>query len=136
MKKIVKWIGIGVGGLLALLVLVAMGLSWRASVRLNRIYSITPEAVGIPTDPAAIKEGERLVSIYCTNCHGSGIGGTDFFNDPTLAVVDAPNLTGGVGGVGAQLSDADWVRAIRHGVDSTGKPLFIMPSRNFFYFSD
>lgn len=136
MKKIIKWIGIGAGGLLALLVLVAIGLSWRASVRLNRTYTITPEAVSIPTDPDAIKEGERLVSIYCTNCHGSDIGGADFFNDPSLAVVDAPNLTGGEGGVGAQLSDADWVRAIRHGVDPSGKPLFIMPSRNFYFFSD
>jgi len=136
MKKIIKWIGIGVGGLLALLVLVAFMLSWCANDRLNKISNITPEAVIIPTDPAAIKEGERLVSIYCTNCHGDGIGGADFFNDPTLAIIDAPNLTGGEGGVGAHLSDADWVRAIRHGVDPAGKPLFIMPSGNFYFFSN
>lgn len=136
MKKIIKWIGIGIGGLFVLLVLVVLGLSWRASVRLDRTYTITPEAVVIPTDTAAIEEGGRLVAIYCTNCHGDDLGGADFFNDPALAVIDAPNLTGGEGGVGAQLRDVDWVRAILHGVDPAGKPLFIMPSRNFYLFSD
>lgn len=136
MKKTIKWIGIGVSGLFVLLVLVVFGLSWRASVRLDRTYHITPEAVIIPTDTAAIEEGGRLVAIYCTNCHGDGIGGADFLNDPALAVIDAPNLTGGEGGVGAQLRDVDWVRAIRHGVGPVGKPLFIMPSRNFYLFSD
>lgn len=136
MKRIIKWMGIGIGGLFVLLVLVVFGLSWGASIRLDRTYNITPEAVVIPTDTAAIKEGGRLVAIYCTTCHGDGIGGADIFNDPALAVIDAPNLTGGDGGVGEQLRDVDWVRAIRHGVDPAGKPLFIMPSRNFYSFSD
>lgn len=136
MKKMLKWIGIGGSGLLVLLVLLILGLSWRASARLNRSYKITPDALTIPTDPAAIKEGERLTAIYCANCHGADLGGADFFNDPALAVIDAPNLTSGAGGVGAQLSDADWVRALRHGVDPVGRPLFIMPSRNFYFFSD
>ena len=136
MKKIIKWIGIGGSGLLVLLLLVVFGLSWRASVRLNRTYNITPEALTIPSATDAINEGERLTAIYCANCHGANLGGADFFNDSALAVIDAPNLTGGEGGIGAQLSDVDWVRAIRHGVDPTGRPLFIMPSRNFYFFSD
>ncbi|MCE7985874.1 MAG: cytochrome c [Caldilinea sp. CFX5] len=136
MKRILKWIGLGSGGLVVLLLLVAFGLSWRASSRLNRRYDITPKAVVIPTDAAAIAEGERLTAIYCADCHGDDLGGADFFNDPALAVVDAPNLTGGQGGVGAQMTDADWVRAIRHGVGPDGRPLFIMPSRNYYFFSD
>ncbi len=64
------------------------------------------------------------------------MGGADFFNDPALAVIDAPNLTPGQGGVGAHFSDADWVRAIRHGIDPTGRPLLIMPSRNYYHLSD
>ncbi len=136
MKTIIKRIGVGIGGLLALLMLISIGLSWSANNRLNKTYSITPEAVFIPTDQTSLIEGERLVSIYCSNCHGDGMKGSDIFNDPALAVIDAPNLTSGEGGVGAQFNDIDWVRAIRHGVDPTGKPLFIMPSRNFYFFSD
>lgn len=136
MKRMIKWIGLGVCGLLVLLLLVAFGLSWRASSRLNRIYDITPEALFIPPAVDAIAEGQRLVAIYCADCHSDDLGGADFFNDLTLAVVDAPNLTRGQGGIGAQLTDADWVRAIRHGVGHDGNPLFIMPSRNFYSFSD
>lgn len=136
MKKISKWIGLGVGGLLGVLLLAALGLSWRASSRLDRRYDITPAPVSIPTDASAVAEGKRLVAIYCANCHGADVGGADFFNDPALAVVDAPNLTRGRGGVGDQLTDTDWVRAIRHGIDRNGKPLFIMPSRNYYPFSD
>ena len=46
MKKIIKWLGLGIGGLLVLLLLAALGLSWRASSRLNRRYDITPAPVG------------------------------------------------------------------------------------------
>ena len=136
MKRIIKWIGLVIGGLFVLLLLVALGLSWRASSRLNRSYTITPEAVSLPTDAIAMAEGERLAAIYCTNCHGNDLGGADFFDDPALAVIDAPNLTRGAGGVGAQMSDGDWVRAIRHGLDPAGRPLFIMPPPNFHFFSD
>ncbi|MCB0126455.1 MAG: cytochrome c, partial [Caldilineaceae bacterium] len=136
MKKIIKWLSLGTGGLLILFLLVALGLSWRASSRLNRHYNISPEPLVIPTDAPAIEEGKRLVAIYCADCHGADLGGAEIFHDPALAVVDAPNLTRGQGGVGNGLTDSDWVRAIRHGVDRNGKPLFIMPSRNFYAFSD
>ena len=37
---------------------------------------------------------------------------------------------------GGDYADADWVRAIRHGVGNDGKPLVIMPSQYFNKFSD
>jgi len=136
MNKILKWSGMVGGGILALLLLALFGLSFSVSTRLDRRYDIAPEPVVIPTNPAAIEEGRRLVAIHCTGCHGDNVGGADFFNDPALAVIDAPNLTRGQGGAGAHFSDADWVRAIRHGIDPTGRPLLIMPSRNYYHFSD
>lgn len=136
MKKTLKWIGILLGGLIVLVLLAVFGLSLSANARLNKTYAINPETVTIPTDAASIEEGKRLVSIYCTSCHGDDLGGTAFFNDPSLARVDAPNLTRGQGGAGAEFADADWVRAIRHGVDPEGKPLFIMPAGDFYNFSD
>ncbi|MEZ4679898.1 MAG: cytochrome c [Caldilineaceae bacterium] len=136
MKKTIKWLSWGSGGLLILFLLVALGLSWRASSRLNRRYDIPPEPLAIPSDAPALDEGKRLVEIYCADCHGADMGGANVFTDLALAVVDAPNLTRGQGGVGGQLTDSDWIRAIRHGVDHNGKPLFIMPSRNYYAFSD
>jgi len=34
-------------------------------------------------------------------------------------------------GIGGSYTDADWVRAIRHGVDPDGKPLVLMLSQEF-----
>jgi mono/diheme cytochrome c family protein len=136
LKKVFKWIGIVLGGLIGVIMLAVLGLSFRANARLNKTYQIQPEVVTIPTDGDAIAEGERLASFYCTGCHGANLGGTDFFNEPALAVVDVPNLTSGNGGIGNQYSDADWVRAIRHGIDPQGKPLFVMPAKDFYFLND
>ena len=136
MKKVLKRIGIMFGGLIGVIILAILGLSFSANARLNRIYQVQAEAVTIPTDSASIEEGKRLASFYCAGCHGEDLSGTDFFNDPALAVVDAPNLTAGNGGVRSLYNDTDWVLAIRHGVDPHGKPLFVMPSKDFYYLSD
>jgi mono/diheme cytochrome c family protein len=136
MKKVFKWIGIVLGGLIGVIILAVLGLSFRANARLNKTYQIQPETVSIPADSYAIAEGERLASFYCTGCHGENLGGTDFFSEPALAVIDTPNLTSGNGGIGNQYSDADWVRAIRHGVDPQGESLFIMPAKDFYYLND
>jgi mono/diheme cytochrome c family protein len=38
--------------------------------------------------------------------------------------------------VGARYTDADWVRAIRHGVRPDGSPLLFMPTANFYHLTD
>jgi hypothetical protein len=48
-----------------------------------------------------------------------------------FAKLAAPNLTRGTGGIGAAYSDADWERAIRHGIRPDHTPLMIMPSDAF-----
>jgi mono/diheme cytochrome c family protein len=136
MRKVLKWVGIVIGSLIALVVVAAAGLNFSSNARLNKSYDIQPESVSIPGDAAGIAEGEHIARVYCAGCHGDDFGGKIFFNDPALAVVYAPNLTPGEGGAGAYFTDEDWVRAIRHGVDPEGKPLFIMPSNDFYHFSD
>jgi mono/diheme cytochrome c family protein len=136
MRKVLKWIGIVLGSLVGLILVLVLILSTMSNARLNKTYDIQPAAVAIPADDASLAEGQRLANIYCGGCHAKDYSGTDFFNEPALAIVDAPNLTSGEGGIGGKYSDEDWVLAIRHGVDSQGKPLFIMPSKDFYYFSD
>ncbi len=136
MKKLLIIAGIVLGGLVAVLVVVVGALYANGSARLSRTYDIQPDAVALPNDAEALAEGKRLASIYCASCHGENFAGTDFFNDPALAVVDAPNLTAGRGGIAASYTDSDWVRSVRLGVDPQGRPLFIMPSKDFYYFSD
>jgi mono/diheme cytochrome c family protein len=136
MRKALKWIGIVVGGLVGLVVLIVAGILVSTGMRLNRTYDIKPEAVAIPMDAAAIERGRDWVVPYCTGCHGEDLSGTVIFDDPSLGLIQASNLTSGQGGVGGTYGDADWVLAIRHGVGADGRPLLIMPSGDFYYFSD
>jgi mono/diheme cytochrome c family protein len=136
MKKVFKWIGIVVGGLAGLLVLALAGLYLSAEFRFNKTYDITPEPVTIPADAASLEIGKHWAEIHCQTCHGEDLGGGPFFDDPSLGYADAPNLTSGKGGIGATYTDADWVRALRHGINHDDTSVFIMPSNDFYYLSD
>ena len=138
MRKVLKWLGIVLGGLLVVLVIAVISLYLVAQGRLNRDYDVQAAAITIPTDEAALARGEHLVQAVsaCTGCHGDDLGGQAFIEDPMVGVIYSSNLTAGAGGVGAIYSDEDWARAIRHGVRPTGKPLLVMPSQHFYRYSD
>ncbi|MCI0396377.1 MAG: cytochrome c [Chloroflexi bacterium] len=105
--------------------------------RLRRTYDVEAEIVVIPTGEATIARGRELVQVgLCTECHGSNLAGRISINDPTLGQIYASNLTRGRGGVGQGYSDADWVRAIRHGIGPDGRSLVITPAQFYYYLSD
>lgn len=133
MKKALKWIGIGLAGLVGLVVVAGVVLSFIGGSRLNRSYDIQVETIAIPTDEAAIARGRHLAETltFCQKCHGDNLGGDVFDDEPFIATIPAPNLTSGRGGVGATYSDADHVRAIRHGVNPDGRGLLFMHSDIF-----
>lgn len=136
MKRILKWIGIIVGGLVALVVIAVLGMIVSADSRFNKKYDIQAEAVVIPTNEASLAVGKHWAEMHCQGCHGEDLSGGPFFEDPALGYVDAPNLTSGQGGIGGAYTDADWVRAIRHGIKQDGTSVFIMPSNDFYYLGD
>jgi cytochrome c553 len=126
------------GILLILLVVCCIGVVVvviiQSNSALNKTYDVAAEEVPISDDPEVIARGEYLANTValCTECHGENLGGdATFIDDPVLGTVGAPNLTTGKGGVGETFTDADYVRAIRHGVDPEGKPLVIMPAKDF-----
>ena len=136
MRSTLKWIGIGIGGLAAIVVLAVVALYVSATWRLNKSYTIVPETVHIETDTASLERGERLTAVYCIECHAEDLGGKPFFDDPALGRVPGANLTAGQGGIGRFYEDKDWVQAIRHGLAADGRPLLIMPSADYYYLSD
>jgi cytochrome c553 len=137
MKKILKRIGIGI---LSLIVLGIVLVTVISTVRWNRDYEnfdIPVETIQIPSDESAVAYGEHIaVTRYCGSCHGDDLSGGYLMNEPVLAVVPAPNLTSGLGGVGLTNSDEDWIRAIRHGVGHDKRGLIGMPSRIWNQISD
>jgi mono/diheme cytochrome c family protein len=136
MKNVLKWLGIVLGGLFGLAILVFVSLNLVMGYRLSRRYSIEAEPVAIPTDEAARTRGAKWVSVLCVDCHGDDLAGQVIFEDPMLGHIASSNLTPGRGGVGGGYTDADWVRAIRHGVGSDGRPLLVMPSTDSYYLGD
>lgn len=138
MNRWLKRILIALGGLVGILVLAAAAVYGASSARLRRTMSVASASVPVPADAASIERGRHFVVAIgkCGDCHGDDLGGKVFIDDPAFGHVVAPNLTRGRGGVGGASSNADWERAIRHGVARNGRPLLIMPSMAFTYLSD
>jgi mono/diheme cytochrome c family protein len=137
MRTVLKWIGIGLGILVGLVVLAIVAVFVISEARINKVYTFDVPDVPIPTDEESIARGEHLASSIrdCVGCHGENLGGQLFFEDPAIGVLYATNLTSGEGGIGDTYTDEDWVRAIIFGVDPEGTPLAAMPS-NEYYFMD
>ncbi|HSL70669.1 MAG TPA: c-type cytochrome, partial [Longimicrobiales bacterium] len=85
-----------------------------------------------------VTRGEHIARAIgtCTLCHAEDLGGTVYADMGPVGLVAGPNLTRGRGGIGASLTDRDWVRAIRHGVRRDGTSLIVMPSEVFTFLND
>ena len=137
MKTVLKWVGRVLGGLIGLIVIAAIAVFVISNATVNKHFDITPEDVVVPTDAESVAQGKHIVETRgCQDCHGDNLAGQELINEPNLAVLYSKNLTSGEGGVGSKLTDADWVRAIRHGVDENGRALLIMPSEVYWYLGD
>lgn len=109
----------------------------QTEMRFNRQYVVEAAELTIPSDSASLATGEHLAQIKgCQDCHSENLAGKVFLDDPALGRIVATNLTKGKGGLPADYSDADWVRALRHGINRDGKPLLIMPSDEIAQLSD
>jgi mono/diheme cytochrome c family protein len=126
-----------VGGLVGLVLLVVLGASVVSGMRLKKHYAVTGKAVPQPSDSASLARGKALATLYgCTGCHTPNLGGQQLIDAFPFAKLATSNLTRGEGGIAATYSDADWDRAVRHGVKWDGTPLFLMPSHAFNRMSD
>jgi cytochrome c5 len=138
MNRSLKWIGIVLGSLIGLLLLTGVVLFLIGNGRLNKTYDFPPSNITIPTDAASIEFGRHRAEILCEGCHGKDLSGIEqWFNAGPLGVVDSANLTTGEGGFGREAAfDEDYVKAIRHGIDPQGKPIFMPAVVSTAYLSD
>lgn len=103
----------------------------RYAARRDRVYAVTAAGPAIPNDEATVSRGRHLATTLggCAECHGADFGGKLMGDDPPIRVV-APNLTRGAGSATAGYTDADWYRAIVHGVNRQQRSLLVMPSKD------
>ncbi len=129
LKKIAVWTGRILLVLLLLLSLATLFIYSSTEKRLNKKYSFSEPELAIPSDSGSIRKGMHLYQIRsCGDCHGAKLEGGMFMNDSKLLQLTAPNLTKGKGGLPDNYTSKDWVRVLRHGVDKTGKSLWMMPA--------
>jgi mono/diheme cytochrome c family protein len=136
MKRLLKWLGYAV----AVLVVIVLGLVIATTVlydrKRNRVVTLDVKGVTVASDEATLARGRYLfASRGCGDCHAANGAGRVFIDTPDGSFrVRSPNIS--PRGVVANYTDADWVRAIRHGVKPDGRPIFIMPSEDYNRFTD
>lgn len=125
-----RWLGISLGALAALAA-TALGTLYALSARtISEAHAVTAPtfALPLPTDSAALAEGERLARTRgCLGCHGDDLGGRVFFSERGVAHLPAPNLTRLV----RERTPAELERAIRHGIRTDGTALYAMPAEMY-----
>src|SRR5215208_1132021 len=128
MKRFMRCSGILLGGLIGLILLAGLALYPIGLKTLARSYPNIPVAtINIPNDPEAIERGRHIATIWaCTKCHEDDLSGKLISNDPFSGTIPASNLTSGSGGIASSYNDADWIRAIRHGVKPNGRAEILM----------
>lgn len=133
MKRILKWLGIGIGSIAALALCAAAYLFIASQRVVARTYDAPLGTFNAPSDAQSVRKGERLATIYgCNNCHGKDLAGTDMFDKPGIAHITAPNLTAFV----KDYTDAELERLIRRGIKSDGRSAWIMPSSMYANLTD
>ena len=136
MRKSLKTAGSIVGTLFVLVIMAGtiFYLGGQSDTRERR--EVTPAITSVEVDSGVVARGAHLSKILsCNLCHGEQLQGKVFTDAPPFLAV-ATNLTSGTGGVGRTYTDADWDRAIRHGVKPNGQQMVVMPSALFHALSD
>ena len=137
MKRTLKWLGIVLGGLIGLVLILAVVLFLVGRNRLNNAPEVATAPVTVVDDAESVENGRTFATISsCTGCHGQQLEGSLMIDEAPIGTIPAPNLTSGAGGVGSRYTDADWERAIRHGVNADDEVMVIMSSNHYAAYSD
>jgi len=132
-SKLVKRGSIVVSVLLVVIAAAAAGGYVASEKVITAKVTVPVEQVAVPTDSLSIERGRHLATAIskCVDCHGQDFGGQLVMDAPPIGHIGGPNLTRGKGGIGAQLKDEDYVRAVRHAVARDGHKIPMMPSSEY-----
>jgi mono/diheme cytochrome c family protein len=119
-------------------VLAGGAITWLTDRKMHRRVALPPVQVTFTATDGQLAHGEYLFNTRgCMECHGADGGGHVVIDDKDSGFfVRAPNITSGVESPARAYTDADWVRALRHGVKPSGEPLQIMPSDEYAHMID
>ncbi|MBX9928187.1 MAG: cytochrome c [Gemmatimonadaceae bacterium] len=138
MNAWVRRAGFAVGGVVGVVALAAGAVYGVTEQRFNRAWPEVGQPVALTSDSAIIARGEHLVRAIadCTGCHYPDFGGGLFVDAGPVGTLYSANLTGGEGSRTATYTDADWERAVRHGLGPDRKPLKYMVATDYEHLSN
>jgi cytochrome c553 len=134
-RRVVKWIGISIGGIVGFALLGTTIVYMVIGIDLSKSFEVPVTEVAVPIEYASTAEGQRLARTRgCLNgCHGDTVTGDVFFEMPDGTVLVAPDLATAA----KKYSAAELERIIRHGVRPDGTSVLLpMPSEMFYNLSD
>ena len=134
MKKVFKWTGFVVTGIVAVALIAYSWLYFASERVLSRQFPVAAQvAPVIPTADADITEGRRIAQLAgCLHCHGDNLDGGLVDDIPHLARIVAPNISVML----PAYSDAQLVSVLRKGVKPDGHGVLFMPSEMFRHLGD
>ena len=138
LRRVMRRVALLAGALVSVFVLVVALLWLRSEQLIARVHTVPTARLSLAADSVTLARGQHIARTMgsCMLCHGDDLGGRVFEDDGPIGLFAGPNLTRGKGGVGATLTDEDWIRAIRYGVHRDGTSLIVMPSEVFVHLSD
>lgn len=127
-----------VGGIVLVIVMALLTVFVFSTQALNRVVEYSDTSPPIPKDSASIARGRHLARAIgkCVDCHGDDLGGMVLADQMPFARLVGPNLTTGRGGIAADRTDDDYLRAIRHGIGVGGRALVLMPAKAYWHMGD
>lgn len=127
MKRVARILVMGVGLLLVAMLITMLAVIGVSRSREARVYSVRPKPVPPVAGAEALSEGQRLFFARgCADCHAQD-GTGKVIVDAAVGRFVGTNLSKVV----HERTDEDLLRAIRHGVGVDGKPLVLMPAKEY-----
>jgi mono/diheme cytochrome c family protein len=120
----------------AALVVFALAAMFAIYLQSQRILDARPSAkpfhLAKPTATQLADGSRQLRVLGCLGCHGEGLRGDVFMDEPGVATIYAPNLTL----VAAKSTDQQLDHSIRQGIGHDGRTLFVMPAEGYQFLTD
>ena len=138
-NAILKWVGVVLAGLLTVLFTLVIVVVLFGFYQLNSAPAAQASAIKVQGTPEQLARGQKIAN-FCVGCHSISntlpLNGAaaSFLEGTPIGVIQPPNLT--PAGPLKDWSDGEIIRAIRDGIDKSGRPQLIMPSDQFHNMSD
>jgi mono/diheme cytochrome c family protein len=139
---VLKKLILGLLGLIALVAIIGGGWVFMQvsafDASLQKKYDVPLGTITLSTDPAVLERGKHIAESFggCIACHGANLGGGKKEDMGPLGEITYGNITTGKGGHGAEYSDAELLRLLRHGLKKDGSTVRFMPVPDFNWWPD